>query len=41
MGAEKNTEALSLIEQALAAEPHNEEYLATRDLIQKTLSRKR
>lgn len=41
MGAEKNTEALSFIEQALAAEPHNEEYLATRDLIQKSLTRKK
>lgn len=41
MGAERNTEALSFIEQALAAEPYNEEYLATRNLIQKSLTRKK
>lgn len=41
MGAEKNAEALSLIEQALLVEPNNEEYIATRDLVQKTMKRKK
>jgi len=40
MGAEKNTEALSLIEKALAVEPNNREYVATRDLIKKTMKKK-
>ena len=40
MGAEKNAEALSFIEKALAAEPENNEYLETRDLIRNSLPRK-
>jgi formylglycine-generating enzyme required for sulfatase activity len=40
MGAEKHVDALSLIEKALAAEPGNKEYLATRDLITKSMKRK-
>lgn len=40
MGAEKNAEALSFIEKALAAEPENKEYLATRDLIKKSSQKK-
>jgi hypothetical protein len=41
MGAEKNAEALSLIEKALATDPDNKEYLATRDLIKKSTKRKK
>jgi len=40
MGAEKNTDAMASIEKALAAEPGNREYLATRDLIKKSMSMK-
>jgi len=39
MGAEKNAEALSLIDKALAAEPQNKEYAATRDLIKKSMKK--
>ena len=41
MGAEKNTDALVFIEKALAADPDNKEYLATRDLIKKNMKRKK
>jgi hypothetical protein len=41
MGAEKNADAMASIEKALAAEPENREYLATRDLIKKTMSMKK
>jgi len=40
MGAEKNAEALSLIAKALAVEPNNKEYAATRDLIKKSMRKK-
>ena len=40
MGAEKHSEALSFIDKALAAEPENKEYLATRDLINKSGQKK-
>ncbi|HMS83004.1 MAG TPA: SUMF1/EgtB/PvdO family nonheme iron enzyme [Nitrospira sp.] len=41
MGAEKNAEALAFIEKALAVDADNKEYLATRDLIRKTMKQKR
>lgn len=41
MGAEKNADAMTSIEKALAADPENKEYLATRDLIKKTMSTKK
>jgi hypothetical protein len=40
MGAEKNADAMTSIEKALVAEPGNKEYLATRDLIKKSMKRK-
>ena len=40
MGAEKHAEAMASIDKALAAEPRNQEYLATRDLIKKTMKKK-
>lgn len=40
MGAEKNTDAMASIEKALAADPRNKEYLATRDLIKKSMKKK-
>jgi formylglycine-generating enzyme required for sulfatase activity len=40
MGAEKNADAMASIEKALAADPDNKEYLATRDLIQKSMKKK-
>ena len=40
MGAEKNTDAMASIEKALAADPGNKEYLATRDLIKKSMKKK-
>jgi len=40
MGAEKNADAMASIERALAAEPGNMEYLATRDLIKKSMMKK-
>jgi hypothetical protein len=40
MGAEKNADAMTSIEKALVAEPGNNEYLATRDLIKKSMKRK-
>jgi hypothetical protein len=40
MGAEKHADAMASIEKALAAEPGNKEYLATRDLIKKSLKKK-
>ena len=39
MGAEKNADALASIEKALAADPDNKEYLATRDLIKKSMKK--
>jgi Tfp pilus assembly protein PilF len=39
MGAEKYANALTAIEKALAIDPDNQEYLATRDLIQKAMKR--
>lgn len=41
MGAEKNADALVFIEKSLAADPDNKEYLATRDLIKKSMKRKK
>jgi formylglycine-generating enzyme required for sulfatase activity len=40
MGAEKNAEALAAIDKALASDPENKEYLATRELIQKSMKKK-
>lgn len=40
MGAEKHADAMTSIEKALAAEPSNQEYLATRDLIKKNMKKK-
>jgi hypothetical protein len=40
MGAEKNDEALAAIEKALASDPGNQEYLATRELIKKSAKKK-
>ena len=40
MGVEKHTEALASIEEALTADPGNKEYLATRDLIKKSMIKK-
>lgn len=40
MGAERNADAMASIEKALAAEPGNKEYLATRDLIKKSMKKK-
>ena len=40
MGAEKNTDAMASIEKALGADPRNNEYLATRDLIKKSMKKK-
>ncbi len=39
MGVEKNADAMASIEKALAAEPGNKEYLATRDLIKKSMKK--
>jgi len=41
MGAEKNADAMASIEKALAVEPENQEYLATRELIKKTMALKK
>jgi len=41
MGAEKQADALISIEKALAVDPNNPEYLATRDLIQRSNKRKK
>ncbi len=38
MGAERNVEALTSIEKALAVDPVNTEYLATRELIKKSMT---
>ena len=40
MGAEKNADALILIEKALSTDHDNKEYLATRDLIKKSMKKK-
>jgi hypothetical protein len=40
MGAEKNTDAMASLEKALALDPRNKEYLATRDLIKKSMKKK-
>ncbi len=40
MGAEKNADAMASIEKALSADPGNKEYLATRDLIKKSMKKK-
>ena len=40
MGAEKNADAMASIEKALSADPGNQEYLATRDLVKKTMKKK-
>ncbi|MCG3778848.1 MAG: Serine/threonine-protein kinase pkn1 [Nitrospira sp.] len=40
MGAEKNVEAMTSISKALAADPGNKEYQATRDLIKKSVKNK-
>jgi formylglycine-generating enzyme required for sulfatase activity len=37
MGAEKNADAMAAIEKALAVDPDNKEYLATKELIKKTM----
>ena len=39
MGAEKNADALASIEKALAADPDNKEYQATRELIKKSMKK--
>ena len=39
MGVEKNADAMASIEKALAADPGNKEYLATRDLIKKSMKK--
>ena len=39
MGAEKNSDAMASIDKALAADPSNKEYLATRDLIKKIMKK--
>jgi hypothetical protein len=39
MGIEKHAEAMASIEKALAADPDNNEYLATRDLIKKSMKK--
>ena len=39
MGVEKNADAMAFIEKALAAEPSNKEYLATQDLIKKSMKK--
>jgi hypothetical protein len=39
MGAEKNADAMASIEKALAADPNNKEYQATRNLIQKSMKK--
>ena len=39
MGAEKNADAMVSIEKALAVDPNNKEYLATRDLIKKSMKK--
>jgi hypothetical protein len=41
MGAEKHAEALSFIDKALAAEPQNKEYVTTRELIKKSMQKKK
>ncbi len=41
MGAEKHAEALSFIDKALVVEPHNKEYLTTRELIKKSMPKKK
>jgi formylglycine-generating enzyme len=40
MGAEKHADAMTSIEKALATDPGNQEYLATRDLIKKNMKTK-
>lgn len=40
MGAEKHGDAMASIEKALAADPTNQEYLATRELIKKNMTKK-
>ena len=39
MGAEKNADAMASIEKALAVDPNNKEYVATRDLIKKSMQK--
>ncbi len=39
MGAEKHADAMVSIEKALASEPDNQEYLATRELITKSMKK--
>lgn len=39
MGAEKNADAMASIEKALAADPDNKEYQATRELIKKSMKK--
>ena len=41
MGDEKHANALAFIEQALASDPNNKEYIATRDLIKKSMGKKK
>jgi hypothetical protein len=40
MGVEKNADAMAAIEKALAEDPGNKEYLATRDLIKQSMKKK-
>jgi hypothetical protein len=40
MGAEKHADAMASIQKALTDDPGNKEYLATRDLIKKTMRKK-
>jgi len=41
MGAEKHTDAMASIEKALAVDPENQEYRATRDLIKRSVQRRK
>ena len=40
MGVERHVDAMASIEKALASEPENKEYLATRELIKKSMEKK-
>lgn len=41
MGSEKHADAMASIDEALRADPNNQEYLATRELIKKTMMKKK
>ena len=40
MGAERHADAMASIDKALSADPHNQEYLDTRELIKKSMKKK-